>query len=205
MFTGIIERSIPVLANVVTPTGRRLTLPNIWPDAAHGESIAVNGTCLTIAQISSTDLNFDVIPETLDRTNLSLLNPSDEVHVERALKLGDRLDGHMVQGHIDGTAAIVRHRESADGWRTTIKAPPWLAMYLIPKGSITLDGVSLTVAAINEQTFDVALIPTTLEITRLGQRPIGWPVNVECDMMVKTIVSVIERHQALTTRRPQDL
>lgn len=204
VFTGIVERSLQVLSNDVTPTGRRIVLPNHWPDAKHGESIAVNGCCLTIAELSPDRLMFDVIPESLDKTNLGLLNVGDHVHVERALKLGDRLDGHMVQGHVDGTAKIVKHTESADGWRTTVKSPAWLAKHLIPKGSVTLDGVSLTIAAIHDQAFEVALIPTTLDITQLGKRPAGWPLNVECDMMVKTIVSVIERQQSLNRTLPRD-
>ena len=202
MFTGIVERSVPLSRVERRGEGLRLAVANAWPDVKHGESIAINGVCLTVAEIGSNELAFDVVRETIDRTNLGLLKRGDDVHIERSLRLGDRLDGHMVQGHVDGTAELLAHAESELGWRMTIRTPPALANYLIPKGSVTLDGTSLTLASINEQSFEVALIPTTLEITRLGQRPIGWPLNVECDMMVKTIVSVMERMHVQTNGTP---
>lgn len=195
MFTGIIERSIPVLTIAPRGDGLRIALPNEWSDVKTGESIAVNGVCLTVANIDAHQLDFDVVRETLDKTNLGLLKAGDEVHVERSLRIGDRLDGHMVQGHVDGTAELLAHRQTELDWRLTVRTPRALARYLIPKGSITLDGTSLTLAKIDEQSFEVALIPTTLDITRLGRRPIGWPLNVECDMMVKTIVATIGQMQ----------
>lgn len=199
VFTGIIERSLPVLHTAALSTGIRLSIPNPWPDVRLGESIAVNGACLTVAGLSSSEsstIEFDVIPETLSKTNLGLLRPQDEVHVERALRMGDRLDGHMVQGHVDATAKILLQSLSGNEWRVRIEMPRDLAKYFVPKGSITLDGVSLTLAALSTDSFEVALIPTTLEITRLGQRPIGWPLNVECDMMAKTVVRFLELRDA---------
>jgi riboflavin synthase len=193
VFTGIVERSLPLLDALPVPSGLRLTLPNAWKDVKHGESIAVNGVCLTVAELSDELLWFDVIRETLNRTNLGHLRPGDEVHVERSLRVGDRFDGHMVQGHVDGTANIREHETTNGEWRVRIDMPRELARYFVPKGSVTLDGISLTIAGLDADTFEVALIPTTLEITRLGQRPVGWPLNVECDMMVKTIVSVLEK------------
>ena len=192
MFTGIIERSLPILDARATTAGVRLTIPNVWPDVRHGESIAINGCCLTVAEHDATQIAFDVIPESLDKTNLGRLVLRDDVHVERSLRLGDRLDGHMVQGHVDTTAAILAHAEGAD-WRIRVATPPAFSKYLILKGSVTLDGTSLTIAALGPDWFEVALIPTTLEITRLGRRPVGWPLNLECDSTVKTIVSVVER------------
>lgn len=192
MFTGIIERSLPILDARPTAGGVRLAIANVWPDIRHGESIAINGCCLTVAEHDAKQIAFDVIPESLDKTNLGRLRGGDDVHVERSLKMGDRLDGHVVQGHVDTTAAIVSHAEGAD-WRIRVATPAAFAKYLIPKGSVTLDGTSLTLAAIGAGWFEVALIPTTLEITRLGKRPVGWPLNVEFDSMVKTIVSVVER------------
>jgi riboflavin synthase len=195
VFTGIVERSLPVLDVSRTSTGIRIVLPNPWSDVKHGESVAVNGTCLTVTEISEADgaktLAFDAIPETLSRTNLGLLKAGDEVHVERSLRLGDRFDGHMVQGHVDGTARILSQTKTAD-WRVCIELPADLARFFVAKGSVTLDGVSLTIAALSEESFEVALIPTTLDITRLGKRPIGWPLNVECDMMAKTVVRFLE-------------
>ncbi len=196
MFTGIVERSLPVLAVDKTAAGIRILLPSEWTDVKHGESIAVNGVCLTVAEMidakTGAALAFDAIPETLAKTNLRLLQRGDEVHVERSLRVGDRLDGHMVQGHVDGTAKIIRQSRSKNDWRIGIELPSLLAKYFTPKGSITLDGVSLTIAELTDQSFEVALIPTTLQITRLGQRPIGWPLNVECDMMAKAVVRFLE-------------
>lgn len=193
MFTGIVERSVPITAATARGEGLRLSIDDAWRDVKLGESIAINGACLTVAAVENDKLHFDVVRETLDKTNLGLLNSGDEVHVERSLRVGDRLDGHTVQGHVDGTAELLAREQNELDWRMTVRLPPALANYFIPKGSVTLDGTSLTIASIGTDTFEVALIPTTLEITRLGRRPIGWPLNVECDMMVKTIVNVVER------------
>jgi riboflavin synthase len=200
MFTGIVERSVPITAAASRGDGLRLSIADAWHDVKLGESIAINGVCLTVAEMAAGTLYFDAVRETLDKTNLGLLKPGDEVHVERSLRVGDRIDGHTVQGHVDGTAELLSHRQTDLDWRMTIRTPPALAKYLIPKGSITLDGTSLTIAAIAADNFEVALIPTTLEITRLGKRPIGWPLNMECDMMVKTIVATIERMEQTRTQ-----
>ena len=178
-----------------TPKFRRLTLAAAWPDLRGGESIAINGCCLTVADIDSAQLGFDVIQETLDKTNLGSLAPGDEVHVERALRVGDRLDGHFVQGHVDGTARLIERIDSANETRLYIEAPAELARYLMPKGSVAIDGVSLTIAAVNGAVFQVALIPTTLHLTTLGRREIGWRFNLETDMLSKTIVTWLERQK----------
>lgn len=193
MFTGIIERSIPLLASTDGPGFRRLTLPNPWTDVKLGDSIAINGVCLTVAELSADSLGFDAIPETLNLTNLGMLKPGDPVHVERALVAGARMDGHFVQGHVDSTAALLETITRGDEFRLKLETPPQLAKYLIPKGSVTLDGVSLTIASIGPTTFEVALIPTTLNITALGRRPEGWAFNLECDILSKTTVSYLER------------
>jgi riboflavin synthase len=195
MFTGIIERTVRVVGMSAGPGFHRLTLAAGWPDLRGGESIAVNGCCLTVAEISAGELGFDVIRETLDKTNLGLLSAGDEVHVERALRVGDRIDGHFVQGHIDGTARLVDRIDSETETRLAIQAPAELAKYLVPKGSVAIDGVSLTVAAVKGDVFEVALIPTTLQLTTLGRRAIGWPFNLETDMFSKTIVTWLERRE----------
>lgn len=195
MFTGIVERSVPIHGVTIHPKFRRLTVGVTWPDVARGESIAVNGCCLTIADIQPDALGFDVIQETLDKTNLGLLKAGDLVHVERALRVGDRFDGHFVQGHIDGRATLVKQIDTPQETRLVIDAPADLAKYLTPKGSVSLDGVSLTIAAVRGREFEVALIPTTLAITTLGRRPIGWPFNLETDMLSKTIVSWLEQRE----------
>src|SRR5436305_92267 len=147
MFTGIIERSVAVIGVAQGPAFQRVTLPNPWADVADGESIAVNGVCLTVAQQQAGELGFDVVKETLARTNLGLVKAGDLVHVERSLRLGDRISGHFVQGHVDGPARLVKQgAASGDEWRMTLECQPELAVYLTPKGSVTLDGVSLTIA-----------------------------------------------------------
>lgn len=193
MFTGIVEKSVPLLGSEVMPFGRRLVIENIWDDLRHGESIAVNGTCLTVAGFDANTIAFDVITESLNRTNLGDLAAGDLVHVERAMRIGDRFDGHFVQGHIDGTGVISQQRQDVADWRTRLDVPGELMRYMIPKGSVALDGISLTIAAMGERWIEVALIPTTLDITQLGRKAVGSRVNIECDMTVKTIVSVMDR------------
>ena len=195
MFTGIIERTIKVLDASDSPNLRRLTLANPWTDLRPGESIAINGCCLTVAQFQKDTLSFDVIRETLDKTNLGTLKPADSVNVERSLKIGDRLDGHYVQGHIDGRATLLESRATGNDHRLQIEAPPELSEYLIPKGSVAIDGISLTLASVNGNIFQVALIPTTLQLTTLGSRQPGWQFNLETDILSKTVISWLARRQ----------
>src|SRR4051794_28967234 len=179
MFTGIVERTVRV-ASVSEGTGFiRLNLAVDWTDLKPGESVAVNGVCLTVAEIAPPLLGFDVIPETLSKTNLGLLNAGDAVNVERTLRVGDRIDGHFVQGHVDGTARLMEQTSDEYGWRLHVAPPADLMKFVVPKGSVTLDGVSLTVAAVHLDRFEVALIPTTLKLTTLGTRAAGWPFNFE--------------------------
>jgi len=195
MFTGIVERTVRVASVAQAPGVRRLNLAAEWTDVKPGESIAINGVCLTVAEIGTTSLGFDVIPETLSKTNLGLLNEDDVVNVERSLRVGDRMDGHFVQGHVDATAQLVAQRGDDKEWRLTISPPADLMKFVMPKGSVTLDGVSLTVASLEKDRFDVAIIPTTLKLTTLGSRPLGWSFNFEADMLAKTIVSWLERQK----------
>lgn len=193
MFTGIIERTARVIGVAQGPGFLRLTISSAWNDVRDGESIAVNGVCLTVAEQSPGEIGFDVVKETIRLTNLALLGEGDAVHVERSLRVGDRLSGHFVQGHVDGTAKLIDQKSSGDEWRLRLECTPDLARLLVPKGSITLDGVSLTIASIEGNHFEVALIPTTLQITALSRRPIGWPFNVEIDVMTKTMVTILDR------------
>jgi riboflavin synthase len=201
MFTGIVERSVRVSA-IAEGTGfRRIILAVPWTDVAHGESIAVNGVCLTAAEISQQTVSFDVIPETLAKTNLGLLRDHDSVHVERALKLSDRISGHFLQGHVDAQAPLTATVSEGDDYRLTITPPIELMKYIVPKGSIAIDGVSLTVASVTANSFDVALIPTTLQLTHLGSVSIGYPFNLETDILSKTIVNYLER-MSISPSRP---
>lgn len=197
MFTGVIEASCPIRAAERGEGRVRLSvdlagLPGEGPAAAPGDSIALNGVCLTVAELKGSVAAFDVIPETLSRTNLGELGPSDRLHAERALRLGDRLDGHLVQGHIE-TTGTVRRADPQEGqlWLEIDAAPAFLARCL-PKGSITVDGVSLTIAALAEDHFAVALVPHTLQITILGERKPGDRVNLEPDQIGQWVARLMQ-------------
>ncbi|HEX2972777.1 MAG TPA: riboflavin synthase [Tepidisphaeraceae bacterium] len=197
MFTGIIEKTVQVISVNDGPMFRRLMLGIDWPNVSLGQSIAVNGVCLTAAVVEAGRVvGFDVIKETLDKTNLGLLKAGDSVNIERSLQIGDRIDGHFVQGHVDGVARLVKVLSTENEVRLTVQSPSELAKYIVPKGSVSIDGVSLTVAAVTGDQFEVALIPTTLKLTTLGSRPIGWPFNLETDILSKTIISWLERREA---------
>jgi riboflavin synthase len=195
VFTGIVERTVRVVGAVAGPKFRRLTLAVDWPDVADGESVAVNGVCLTVAAREPGLLGFDVVKETLDVTNLAQVQNGDEVHVERALRVGDRISGHFVQGHVDGVAVLTDQAIDGDEWRLTLEPPRELIRFVSPKGSVTLDGVSLTVASVTPATFEVALIPTTVNLTAVARRPLGWPFNFEADILSKTVVAWLERRR----------
>ena len=191
MFTGIISHIGRVAGVTPVATGLRLEILNVFQSDTPklGESIAVNGACLTVAAISPDRIHVDVIPETLQKTNLGQLKPASAVNLERSLRLGDRLDGHLVQGHIDGTGDV-QSVTTIDGWRVRLKLPEPLMAFMTPKGSVCLDGVSLTLAHVDKAAscIEVALIPVTLEKTTLNAWQPGRRVNVEADMMVKAIV-----------------
>jgi riboflavin synthase len=173
MFTGIVARK----GRVVRP-GRRLLLDTGWTDLAHGESVAVAGVCLTVATLEGTIAAFDLVRETLKKTTLGRLRRGDPVNLERALRHGDRLSGHLVQGHVEGTGVVVRTGK-------TLRIETGLASQMIPKGSVAVDGVSLTIVDVEPEAFTVALIPTTRKITTLGRVRKGARVNLELDLMTK--------------------
>ena len=194
MFTGIVEKISKVTGVIDTPSFRRLGLALDF-DVQPGQSIAVNGCCLTVAEISPGGAVFDVINETLAKTNLGLLEPGHEVNVERSLKIGDRIDGHFVQGHVDGPAMLMEIAAGEKEYLLRLEAAAELAQYIIPKGSVALDGVSLTVVKVSGNSFEVALIPTTLQSTTLGDKARGYPFNLETDILSKTVVSWLQRQK----------
>jgi len=184
MFTGIVETQ-----GIVTRRARRTRLevraPQMLRRVPRGGSVAVNGVCLSVAASRRGHLSFDVIPETLRRTNLSRVHPGDRVNLERALRVGDRLNGHLLLGHVDGTARVVRRTpRGREAW-LEVEVPRALRRYLLPKGSVALDGVSLTVGRIRGQRLRVYLIPTTITRTTLGHRQVGEHVNLEVDVLTK--------------------
>ena len=190
MFTGLVTARATVVARTSSAKGGVVAVerPGAYADARPGESIAVSGVCLTVVPpLDPKVLSFDVSPETLARTNLGSLSPGDAVNLERALSAGDRLGGHIVAGHVDGTAEVLSVRESGDSWTFTFSLPAALARYAVEKGSIAVDGVSLTIAALREASFDVAIIPHTFHETTLGLRKAGDPVNLEVDVLGKYV------------------
>lgn len=184
MFTGIVEELGTVVAVEGLEDGSRLTIegPLVTSDAEHGDSIAVGGVCLTVVTAGSGRFAVDVVAETLRRSALRDVAAGDRVNLERAMALGDRLGGHIVQGHVDGTGVL---RGVAEGGLTRFEIPERLSHYLVEKGSVTIDGVSLTVVEAGEREISVALIPTTLDLTTLGLRSPGDEVNIEVDVLAK--------------------
>jgi riboflavin synthase len=188
MFTGIVEE----LGSVVAVGGGRLTVrgPLVTSDAAYGSSIAVNGCCLTVAALEGATFTADVMVETFARTSLGALRPGSPVNLERPLRADARLGGHVVQGHVDGTGTIASRE--ADGV-IRIEIGNDLSRYLVEKGSVAVDGVSLTVVEAGEAAFTVSLIPATLALTTLGTKGPGEPVNIEVDVLAKYVERLLAR------------
>ncbi|WP_327188646.1 riboflavin synthase [Streptomyces xinghaiensis] len=189
MFTGIVEElgEVAAVEDLGDSSRFRLRGPLVTRDAKHGDSIAVNGVCLTVVDTAAGEFTADVMAETLNRSSLGALVPGSRVNLERPMALGGRLGGHLVQGHVDGTGTITE-RVPGEHWElVTVSLPPRLARYVVEKGSITVDGVSLTVVAAADDHFTVSLIPTTLELTTLGSKKAGDPVNLEVDVLAKYV------------------
>ena len=190
MFTGIVEERGIVRA--LAPTRLEVACRAILDDAAIGDSISVNGVCLTVVERSEEHLAFDLSEETLRRTSFARLHPGDPVNLERPLTLASRLGGHLVQGHVDGVGEIVRfeRRDDGDAW-LTVRVPEDLRRYLVEKGSVCVDGISLTVAALDGTSFSVSLIPHTLDVTTLGSAEVGHPINLEVDVIARYVESLV--------------
>lgn len=189
MFTGIVEELGRVVALDAGADSARLTVagPLVTSDAEHGASIAVNGVCLTVVEHDSEQFTVDVMAETLDRSSLGTLSAGDPVNLERAMAASSRFGGHIVQGHVDGTTRILA-RTPGERWEVVqFGLPNALARYVVEKGSITVDGVSLTVSSVDDATFSVSLIPTTLSLTTLGHKEVGDTVNLEVDVLAKYV------------------
>ena len=192
MFTGIVEQ----VGEVQSFEGRRLSVlvPVRWTDVVTGDSIAVSGVCLTATEVEPDRLSFDLSEETLARTDLGSLRGGDAVNLERPATLVSRLGGHLVQGHVDAVAEVIEVRpEGADGARLSVRVPEELLRYVVEKGSIAFDGVSLTVAALDDAVVEVSLIPHTLAATTLGSVGVGDRINVEVDVVAKYVARQTER------------
>ncbi|BCZ25081.1 riboflavin synthase [Mycobacterium senriense] len=199
MFTGIVEELGEVTARDVLSDAARLTIRGavVTADAGHGDSIAVNGVCLTVAELlPGGQFTADVMAESLNRSNLGELQVGSRVNLERAAAVNSRLGGHIVQGHVDGTGRIVG-RTPSEHWEVVrIEMPAEVARYVVEKGSITVDGISLTVSGLGDEPgdwFEVSLIPTTRELTTLGRVPVGTQVNLEVDVIAKYVERLMAR------------
>jgi len=190
MFTGIVEE----LGRVAELEGPRLTVASELAvlDSPVGASVAVNGVCLTVVENTESALAFEISEETFDRTTLGGLRPGDPVNLERPVTLTARMGGHMVQGHVDGVAAVAEVTPQEGGTTVRIAIPEGLEQYVVEKGSITVDGVSLTITGIDDESFGVALVPHTLEVTTLGTVRPGDAVNIEVDVLAKYVERILD-------------
>jgi len=190
VFTGIVEELGVLVDKAELTDAARFTIrgPLVTADAGHGDSIAVNGVCLTVVEVlGDGEFTADVMGETLNRSSLGDVGVGSRVNLERAATVNSRLGGHIVQGHVDGTGGVIS-RTPFDHWEVVrIGLPPALSRYVVEKGSITVDGVSLTVSAVGDDWFEVSLIPTTRELTTLGQAVVGDTVNLEVDIIAKYV------------------
>ncbi len=189
MFTGIVEElgTLVSIEHTADAAVLRIEGPLVVSDAEHGGSISVNGVCLTVVDHDQRSFSVDVMAESLRRSSLGELAPGSRVNLERAMAASDRFGGHVVQGHVDGTARILA-RTPGERWEVVrVGLPADLARYVVEKGSITVDGVSLTVSALGPDWFEVSLIPTTLDLTTLGRLQLGDAVNLEVDVLAKYV------------------
>jgi riboflavin synthase len=189
VFTGIVEElgEVTAVENLGDASRFRLRGPVVTQGAKHGDSIAVNGVCLTVVEHEDDWFTADVMAETLDRSSLGALTVGSRVNLERPMAVGERLGGHIVQGHVDGTGQVIERKPSENWEIVKISLPADLTRYVVEKGSITVDGISLTVVEAGTDHFTVSLIPTTLDLTTLGRKQPGDPVNLEVDVIAKYV------------------
>lgn len=189
MFTGLVEAQARLLAVAAEPAGKRFTVarPRGFSDCNLGDSIAINGCCLTIVELDEIQMVFQAGEETLSRTTLGRQTVGALLNCERAMRLGDRIGGHLVSGHIDGIAHVAKRSDDDEWSKIFFAAPPLLLRQMVSKGSIAVDGTSLTLVDVDDKQFSVALIPHTLDATNLGQLQAGQQVNLETDLLAKYV------------------
>ncbi len=208
MFTGIVQTTGRVHQIQPQPSGVRFVVDiGDWTPAEGrapilGDSICVSGCCLTVAAVDGRTLGFDVIPQTLRMTTLGTLAEGDGVNLEPSVTAQQPLGGHFMQGHIDGVGTVTHVLDTPEEWRLTVQPPADLMPYMIPKGSVAIDGVSLTLAEVTGDAIEVALIPTTLNLTTLSVRKVGDGVNLEADILAKTTVQTLQRMRGETSDEP---
>jgi riboflavin synthase len=193
MFTGIVRERGTVVAADATEAGARLVVeaPATASETVMGDSVSIDGVCLTATDVLDGRVTFDAVPETLSRTTLGRIEAGDEINVEPALRAGEPLGGHYVQGHVDGVGRVRALEREGDSLRVTIEASPELLRYCVEKGSVAVQGVSLTIAGLRDDAFAVALIPHTLEVTTLGTVAIGDELNIEVDVLAKYVERLV--------------
>ena len=188
MFTGLVETTGRIAARTARGSGQRIVVASDLGPLELGESISVNGACLTVAAMRTGQFEVDASTETLEKTTLGGLAVGSRVNLERAVRLADRLGGHLVSGHVDGVAEVAQTSEAGEALRVTLRAPDDLLPFIAPKGSVTLDGVSLTVNALRPEGFELMLIPHTLSVTTLGGMTAGRQLNLEVDLIARYVV-----------------
>lgn len=197
MFTGLVAEMGDVVSLMKKGSGARLSLDavEVSRDAKLGDSIAINGTCLTVVEVKGRTLAFDLSDETLRSSNLGELKARDRVNLEPALRPDDRLGGHFVTGHIDGTGVIRAKTREGEVYKIIVKTEPWIAEYLVEKGSVAVDGISLTVVDVMRDGFSLVIIPHTAELTTIGFKGPGDRVNVEVDILGKYVARYLKREK----------
>ncbi len=195
MFSGLVEAMAAVKAIVQEPGGVRLVIhrPDVFDDIKLGDSIAIQGCCLTVVDFNATEMAFQAGRETLSRTNLGELVTGNSVNLERSLRLSDRLGGHLVSGHIDGPGTLIARKDEAQWSDLVFSAPLQLLRQMVSKGSIAVDGISLTLVDVTDTSFSVALIPHTLAFTTIGALRVGQRVNLETDILAKYVARQLEK------------
>lgn len=204
MFTGIVEEIGTVRVVLKTAAGATLTIgaKKVLEGTRIGDSINTNGVCLTVTGLDTGSFTIDAVAETLRRSNLGSLKVGSPVNLERAVAVGDRLGGHIVQGHVDATGALVTKRAEGDSWVLRFSLPASIARYVVEKGSIAINGISLTVAGLGEDWFEVAIIPHTMAETNIGSLKLGDSINLEVDILAKYVERLLV---GLTTAKPTEL
>jgi riboflavin synthase len=195
MFTGIVEETGTVQSVEEDDDGLRVRLGTTFDGLSRGQSISVSGACLTVEAFGDGWFEVFLATETVERTYLGGLAAGDEVNLERALPADGRFDGHFVQGHVDGTGTVEAVERLGDDWRFSFSLPEELARYVVEKGSIAIDGISLTVAAFDGETVDIAIIPETYELTTLSEKSVGDPIHLEVDVVAKYVERLVDGYQ----------
>ena len=203
MFTGLIEEKGRIVQSSKTPGGLKLVIeaPSVSTDVNVGDSVAVNGVCLTAVSVSPPMLSFDVVRETAERSTLGRLAPGSKVNLERALRATDRLGGHIVLGHVDGVGSIREIRHAGSEAVFCFEADPQIMQYIVGKGSVAVDGISLTVVDVGSNWFTVAVIPHTLASTTLGEASVGSKVNLETDIIAKYVFKCVQKFSSNPDQR----